>query len=97
MTRFRNFAPTVTGPFPEDMRFCKYETVMLAADGVGILTLLPIMLAITSRKRHDLVQKERPFGDIVRKVNLLWKVNNNDYIPRISPYFQEICQWEKNI
>jgi hypothetical protein len=76
------------------MRLYKYETLMLVTNGIGILALLSMMLAITSRKRYDLVQKERPFGDVARKVNLLWKVNNGDHIRQVSAYLEEIFRWE---
>ncbi|KAH8909446.1 hypothetical protein BR93DRAFT_956577 [Coniochaeta sp. PMI_546] len=41
------------GPYGQDLRLHEYETVILTAKGMGIVSVLPMALHLAARKNHD--------------------------------------------
>ncbi|KAB5528998.1 hypothetical protein GE09DRAFT_1041919 [Coniochaeta sp. 2T2.1] len=41
------------GPYGQDLRLHEYETVILTAKGMGIVSILPMALHLAARKNHD--------------------------------------------
>lgn len=41
------------GPYGQDLQLSRYETVILTAKGMGILSVLPMALHLAARKDHD--------------------------------------------
>lgn len=75
------------GPYGRDLHLQKYETVVLTARGKGITSILPLMLHLTARKKHDDDIRTRfgseatpdsMFLDVTRKVDLIWILDKNE-------------------
>ncbi|KAK4243119.1 hypothetical protein C7999DRAFT_36561 [Corynascus novoguineensis] len=41
------------GPYGQDLQLYKYETVILTAKGMGIVSVLPMALHLAARKDYD--------------------------------------------
>lgn len=78
----------LVGPFGKDLRLHRFETVILAARGIGILGILPFALNLAARKQQDSVVRDKAsrlddsdetvFRDVTRKVDLVWWLDYND-------------------
>lgn len=76
------------GPYGRDLHLQSYETVVLAAKGMGILGVLPFARHLAERRNHDegvrskssrLKDSTEPvFGDLSRHVDLIWWLENRD-------------------
>jgi len=68
----------VDGPYGKDLCLEKYETVILAAKGIGIAGILPYIRHMTYRK----VSKDKEYeayrrGLITRKIDVFWVLEDN--------------------
>ncbi|KAJ3494057.1 hypothetical protein NLG97_g4328 [Lecanicillium saksenae] len=74
------------GPYGRDLRLQSYETVVLAAKGMGIVGVLPFARHLAERRNHDdgarnesarlRDSREPVFGDLSRNVDLIWWLEN---------------------
>lgn len=72
---------SIEGPYGKNLRAETYETVILVAEGIGIAGVLPYALHLAQRRQHDQRFKATNtplFRDVTRKVDLLWKLNENE-------------------
>lgn len=70
------------GPYGRDLQLQSYETVVLAAKGMGIVGVLPFARHLAERRAYDdgargaaarlRDSKEPVFGDLSRNVDLIW-------------------------
>ncbi|KAM0670866.1 hypothetical protein ACQRIU_001261 [Beauveria bassiana] len=70
------------GPYGTDLHLQSYETVVLAAKGMGIVGVLPFARHLAERRKHDdgargtaarlRDSRETVFGDLSRNVDLIW-------------------------
>ncbi len=51
------------GPYGQDLQLYRYETVILTAKGIGIVSVLPMALHLAARKHHDDSIRSRPNPD----------------------------------
>ncbi|KAL8409983.1 hypothetical protein RB594_008176 [Gaeumannomyces avenae] len=69
------------GPYGRNIDLWNYETVILAAKGMGIAGILSSALFLLDRRNLDLVAKKqtkkRLFRDRTRKVALVWALEDN--------------------
>ena len=69
------------GPYGKGIDVSKYETVLLAADGIGISGILPFVLSLAVRYERDKDDKSQGvrgglFSDEFRKVNIYWELGS---------------------
>ena len=70
------------GPYGRDIGIHKYENVIMAAKGMGITGVLPFVLHLLSRYKHDLEVRannsnEETFRDLTRTVQFFWWLEDN--------------------
>jgi len=68
-------------PYGKSIDLSKYETVLLAADGIGISGILPFILSLAVRYERDKDDKSQGirgglFGDEFRKINIYWELGS---------------------
>ena len=81
------------GPYGKDLQLYRYETVILTAKGMGIVSVLPMALHLAARKEYDdsvrsqFDPDEGPsvglatapiFRDATRRIDLLWRLEHNN-------------------
>lgn len=98
----RQLCITLDGPYGEQLRIGKYDLVMLIAEGAGIAGVLPLALSILSRRRSDEEDKARGlrsklYCDKTRKVDLVWRLDNNAQVEWASSYFSQLAAIEVNV
>jgi hypothetical protein len=81
------------GPYGIDLRLERFETVILAAKGMGIVGVLPYAVHLAARKQHDDNTRHKSarlrdtskvvFGDLSRCVDLVWWLEDSDQEPWI--------------
>ncbi|EFY94332.1 ferredoxin reductase (FNR) [Metarhizium robertsii] len=92
------FPIRLDGPYQEDLHLGKYEAVMFVAQGPALSRVLPHLLYLTTRITRDKFAKVQSnrwyldglFSDKTRKVDLYWKMDQNDDISSVSAYFDEL-------
>ena len=82
----RDVAVTLDGPYGRDPLLHKFDTVVLVADGIGILAILPLVIHLAERSWYDQSVKMGTSGrgtpehellasmyrDRTRQVNVIW-------------------------
>ncbi|KAF5139535.1 hypothetical protein E5D57_003331 [Metarhizium anisopliae] len=94
----RRFPIRLDGPYQEDLHLGKYEAVMFVAQGPALSRVLPHLLYLTTRITRDKFAKVQSnrwyldglFSEKTRKVDLYWKMDQNDDISSVSAYFDEL-------
>ena len=76
------------GPYGIDWHIYNFETVILAARGMGIVGILPYALHLAARRRHDESLRKRSnrlrnsnepvFGDLSRCVDVIWWLEHEE-------------------
>ena len=88
--RSRSFHPEkdhklfLDGPYGRDLGLQHYETVILAAKGIGIVGVLGSALHLLERQKHDAAMKRQAsktskphlFRDTTRKVDIFWSLEH---------------------
>lgn len=87
----------LVGPFGKDLRLHRFETVILAARGIGILGILPFALHLAARKHQDSAIRDKAsrmsgsedtvYRDVTRKVDLVWWLDYNDQEKWVMDHF----------
>lgn len=83
------------GPYGERLGLGRFELVMLVADGEGIAGVLSLALSILSRRKYDEEDKaqgsrSRLYCDKTRKVDLIWRLQDNEQVEWASTYFKAL-------
>lgn len=87
------------GPYGEQLGLEQYELVVLVADGEGIAGVISLALSILSRRKWDEEDKTQGLRsklhcDKTRKVDLVWKLQDNAQVEWASPYFTALSEIE---
>lgn len=101
-TRHQTLQIGLDGPYGHRIRFGDYDLVILVADGRGIVGVLPFVLSILSRNKQDREDKEHGlksslYCDKTRKVDLIWKLDNNAQVEWAAPYFAALSEMEVDV
>ena len=82
------------GPYGKDLMLHRFETVVLTAQGSGIVGILPFALHLAARRRHDDDGRDKAarlrdsndpvFRDLTRKVDLIWWLDRNDQVKLVA-------------
>ena len=78
------------GPYGQDLRLHRYETVMLVAEGIGIAGVLSFALHLANWKFHGNPDYAR--GVITRKVDLYWVLEGNHQERWVAHQLKELIQ-----
>jgi hypothetical protein len=69
---------SLDGPYGRDLKLHSFENVILTAEGIGIVGVLPLALRLAQRMQYDSEQTSgSPFRDLTRHVDLFWKLDHN--------------------
>ena len=87
-----DFRLRLGGPYGGDLNMGSFETVVLAAEGIGISGILPFALSIISRKQRDVAERAKRqdaplYCDITRNIDLFWKLDSNGQYDCAAGYF----------
>ncbi|KAI3326510.1 hypothetical protein HD806DRAFT_520363 [Xylariaceae sp. AK1471] len=90
------------GPYGQDLGLRHYETVIMAAKGVGIVGFLTSALDLIERQQHDsTVKKQRSriyknlFRDATRKVAIFWSLEHNSQEEWVASELQALKNLDK--
>ncbi|KDN70497.1 hypothetical protein CSUB01_07942 [Colletotrichum sublineola] len=81
------------GPYGRNLELWNYETVILAAKGMGIAGILSSALCLLDRRNQDSEAKkdkkrgQRLFRDLTRKVAIVWTLEDNAQEDWAAPAF----------
>ncbi|OAA55986.1 hypothetical protein ISF_07584 [Cordyceps fumosorosea ARSEF 2679] len=88
------------GPYGKDLQLQSYETVVLAAKGMGIVGVLPFARHLAERRKHDdgargttarlRDSREPVFGDLSRNVDLIWWLESNEQEEWVAEQLKEL-------
>lgn len=99
LRRGRALTVGLDGPYGERLSLGKYELVVLVADGEGIAGVLSLALSILSRRKWD--EEDKTHGlrsklhcDKTRKVDLVWRLQDNAQVEWASSYFTALADME---
>ena len=95
------------GPYGTDLRLQGFETVILAAKGLGIVGVLPYALHLVARGQHDDNTRHRSdrlrdtseavFGDLSRRVDLVWWLEDTDQEPWVRGQLKALQELDKKV
>ncbi|KAK4243345.1 hypothetical protein C7999DRAFT_18289, partial [Corynascus novoguineensis] len=89
------------GPYGRDLSMGAFETVVLAAEGIGISGVLPFALSLISRRKHDTENRKREdvslYCDMTRNIDVFWKLDNNYQYDCAAGYFESLSKTLKDI
>jgi hypothetical protein len=96
-----NFRFRLGGPYGGDLSMGSFETVVLAAEGIGISGVLPFALSLISRRKHDTENRKREdvplYCDMTRNIDLFWKLDSNCQYDCAAGYFESLAETLKEI
>lgn len=92
---------TLDGTYGQELSIGDRELAILVADGKGISGLLPFALSALSRRKHDKLDKagglkSSLYRDKTRKVDLIWRPDNNNQVEWASSYFQALADMDSS-
>ncbi|KAH6641113.1 hypothetical protein F5144DRAFT_465336, partial [Chaetomium tenue] len=89
------FKASLGGPYGGDLRMGSFETIVLAGQGMGIAGILPFVLSLVSRKKHDKENKRRGVAalhcDMTRSIDLIWNLDRNCQYECVAGYFESLA------
>lgn len=99
LRRGRPLDVRLDGPYGVRLGLEQYELVVLVADGEGIAGVMSLVLSILCRRKWDEEDKtqgswSRLYCDRTRKVDLVWKLQDNAQVDWARPYFTALSEME---
>ena len=106
----RDVAVTLDGPYGRDPLLHKFDTVVLVADGIGILAILPLVVHLAERSWYDQSVKIRTSGldipehellasmyrDRTRQVNVIWLMREAREFNWITERLDDLAKLDSN-
>lgn len=97
----KEFRLRLGGPYGGDLSMGSFETVVLAAEGIGISGVLPFALSLISRWKHDVENRQREYvpihRDMTRNIDLIWKLDRNCQYDCAAGYFGSLAETLKSV
>lgn len=92
------------GPYGRDLGFHHYETVILAAKGIGIAGVLASALHLLERHKHDVTIKKAAsktsksalFRDTTRKVDVFWTLEHPSQVEWVASELRSLQALDDN-
>lgn len=87
----------IDGPYGHDLKLHRFENVMLAAKGVGVIGVLSFALNLLERQQHDKREIEAHgkastalHRDATNKVFILWRLDYNAQDQLVAKHLREL-------